>query len=76
MCDSDQLDGSNGSMSEAASGEPDDELEPYSLALTNEEREELRREWLAAVRAPVPTDAEKRDLAGSRHAALRATIRR
>jgi hypothetical protein len=75
MCDPDQLDGPGGGTSEAASGEPDDELEPYSLALTNEEREELRREWLAAVRAPVPKDAEKPGFDGFRHAVMRRTIR-
>jgi hypothetical protein len=76
MCGPDQLDLPDGSEPAAVPGEPDDELAPYRPALTDEEREELRREWLVAVRPSGPADTEKPDLDGSRHFALRVAIRR
>ena len=65
MCDPEQLAVSDGSESDATPGKPDDEPEPYRPVLTDEEREVLRREWLAAVRPPVPAGTGKPDLDGS-----------
>jgi len=53
MGDPDRLDTPDRDESDVASGGPEDEPEPYRPLLTDEEREELRREWLAAVRPPV-----------------------
>jgi hypothetical protein len=76
MCDPEQLAVSDGSESEAAPGKPDDEPEPYRPVLTDEEREVLRREWLAALRPSRLADIERPDRGGSRRAEPSRPIRR
>ena len=76
MCDPEQLAVSDGSESDAAPGEPDDEPEPYRPVLPDEEREVLRREWLAALRPLLLADIEQPDRGGSRHAEPSRPIRR
>src|SRR3954452_4202671 len=76
MCDPEQLAVSDGSESDAASGEPDDEPEPYRPVLTDEEREVLRREWLTALRPSLLAGIERPDRGGSRRAEPSRPIRR
>src|SRR3954447_4479594 len=76
MCDPDQLAVSDGGESDAAPGKPDDEPEPYRPVLTDEEREVLRREWLAALCPSLLAGIERPDRGGSRRAEPSRPIRR